>query len=195
FAFVPLAAHLGDPLWRVHRAAAVRAATRTGRRCLIIVKVVVPDQFFSSGNVAERKNPDPVLDLIDFAIGITGVIEVSAHTFAVNHRLAVFQPIQIGSRSAIVQAIRLFGRHTPASVFHNPASLPNGSGSEDPDGMNARRADYESHKTNFARRRGFGESERILQVAIEPRRFPKAQRRRLDRDGGTIPVVRSYLRI
>src|SRR5206468_775806 len=45
--------HLGHPLSRIHGAATLSRAAVARRGLIVVIQVVVPDQFFSRGNVAD----------------------------------------------------------------------------------------------------------------------------------------------
>src|SRR5579859_3490697 len=81
--------HFGHPLARIHGAAAFGRAAVAGGWVFVIVKVVVPNQFFAGGDVADREKPGAALDLVDFAVGIAGMVQKGAEPFPVDHRLAV----------------------------------------------------------------------------------------------------------
>ena len=87
------AAHFGHPFSGIHRAAAFGGSAVAGGGLFVVVEVVVPDEFFAGGDVAQGEEPDAAFDLIDLAVGIAGVIQVGAQALAVDHGLAVFQPI------------------------------------------------------------------------------------------------------
>ena len=52
----------------------LRRAAVAGGGIVVVVEVVVPEEFFAGGNVADGEDPDPAFDLIDFAVGIAGMI-------------------------------------------------------------------------------------------------------------------------
>ena len=87
------APHFGHPLSGVHGAAAFTGAAMAGGGIFVVVEVVVPDQLFAGSDVADGEEPNAAFDLVYFAVGITGVIQKSAESFAVNNGLAVVQSI------------------------------------------------------------------------------------------------------
>src|SRR6266852_2798910 len=117
------AAHLRDPFLGVHSAAAIFRATVAGGRFFVVIEVVVPDQLFAGSDVAQDKDPDPALDLIDFAVGIAGVIQERAQAFSVNDSFSVFQSIQVGASNAVIAAVGLLWSDAGSSVFHDASSL------------------------------------------------------------------------
>jgi hypothetical protein len=102
----------------------------------VVVEVIVPNQLFSWGDIAERKNPNVSFDFVDFAVGIAGVIQKRAQAFAVYDGLAVFQSVKVGPRGAVIAAVGLFRRDALAGVFDDAGSFANRSRSVDADGMN-----------------------------------------------------------
>src|ERR1700722_859613 len=157
-----LSTHLGHPFARVHSASAFWRAAVAGRRIVIVVKVVIPQQFFSRSDVAQGENPGAVLDLIDLAVGIAGMVQVSAHAFTVDNGFPIFQTIKIGARRAIVEPVGFFGSDARAGIFDDSSAFANGRGGEDPNRMNMRRTDDKSHITNFACFRGWKEGETLF---------------------------------
>ena len=109
-----------------------------GGGSLVIVKVVIPYELLTRGDVTERKEPDSALNFVDLAIGITGMIEVSAEPMAVDDGLAIVQPIQIRAGYAVVAAIGLFGSNSLAFVFDDAGSFTDRSRRVHADGMNRR---------------------------------------------------------
>jgi hypothetical protein len=45
-----------------------------GRRIIVVIEAVVPKQLFAGSNVTESEDPHPVLDFIDLAVGIAGMV-------------------------------------------------------------------------------------------------------------------------
>src|SRR5579864_753218 len=117
------AAHLGHPFPRIHGAATFRRAAVARGRVFVVVEVVVPDEFFAGGNGAQGKDPDPAFDLVHFAVGIAGMIQVGAQTLAVDYGLAVIQPVQIGAGSAVVKAVGFFGGDARSGVLDHAGAL------------------------------------------------------------------------
>ena len=107
-----------------------------GRGIFVVVEVVIPHQFFSGGDVAHRKEPDAAFDLVDFTVGIAGVVQVGAQAFAVDHCLAVVESIQVSAGDAIVATVGFFGSDAVAGVFDHAGSLADGSRGVDADGVN-----------------------------------------------------------
>jgi putative hemolysin len=143
-----------------------------GRGRFIVVKVVVPEQLFARGNIPQSKDPRAAFDLIDLAVGITGVIQVCAQSLAIDDGFAIFQTVKVGAGSSIVQPIGLFWGNARAIVLDNAGASRNRSVGKYSHGVNARRANYEGHAINFARLPTRGKPpERILP------------------DGGNIPFV------
>src|ERR1035441_3203262 len=68
------AAHLGHPLPGIHSPATFAGTAVARRGVFVVVEVIVPDQFLTGRNVADGEEPDAPLDLVDFAVGIAGVI-------------------------------------------------------------------------------------------------------------------------
>ena len=109
---------------------------------LVIVKVVIPYEFLTRGDVTQREEPDPALYLIDLAVRITGMIEVSAQPVAVDDGLAVLQPVEISARHTVVAAIGFFGSNSLAFVFDDASTFTDRSRRVDADGMNRRWANH-----------------------------------------------------
>ena len=132
--------HLGHPFSRIHGAAALSRAAVAGRRILVVVEVVVPDEFFSCGDVADREEPDAALDLIHLAIGIARVVQIRAQAVSVNYRLAIVEPVEVGAGDAIVTAIGFVNGDALPRVLNDASAFTNRGGGVDADGMNGRRA-------------------------------------------------------
>ena len=116
----------------------------------VVVKVVVPDQFFPGGNVAHGEEPDAAFDLIDLAVGIAGVVQVSAEAFTIDNRFPVVKAIQIRARTVLIAAIRFFGSNARARIFDDTGTLADRGRGIDPDRVNGRRTNDKRHVTNFA---------------------------------------------
>lgn len=127
-----------------------------GRGFLVIVEVVIPNEFFTGGNVAERKNPDAAFDLIHLAVWIAGVIEIRAEAFTVDDGFAILQAIQVSARRTIIETVGFFGRDARSGVFHDAGALSDGRRREHAHSMNGGWTNYQRHTTNFARLRNFG---------------------------------------
>jgi len=93
---------------------------------LVIVKVVIPHEFLARGDVTDREEPDPALDLVDLAVRIAGMIEVSAEPMAVDDGLAVLQPVQISAGHTVVAAIGLLGADSFAFILDDASSFTDG---------------------------------------------------------------------
>ena len=119
---------------------------------VIVVKAVIPKQLFARLDVAQRDDPHAILHLVHFAVRVAGMIQESAHTFAINYGFAVFHSIQVGTRSPLVEPVSLFGAKTRSGIFNHARAFAYGSGSENTGCMNARGTDDQSHFINFARR-------------------------------------------
>jgi hypothetical protein len=113
----------------------------TGSRVVVVVEVIVPDKFFSRCDVTDGEEPDAPLDLVDFAVGIAGVIQIGAESVAVNHGLAVVQSIKISTRDAVVAAVGFFRGDSLAGILDHAGSLTNRLRGVYADGMNGRGAD------------------------------------------------------
>ena len=87
------------------------------RGIVVVVQVVIPDKFLTGSDVADRKEPDASLDLVDFAVGIARMIQVSAHTLPVDHGLSVVQSVEICARNTVVTAVGFFGSDSFAGIF------------------------------------------------------------------------------
>ena len=111
-----------------------------GSGILVVVKVVIPDQFFAGGDVAEGEDPDAALDLVYLAIGFAGVIQVGAQAMTVNDGFSVFQAVKVGAGGALVEPIRLFGRDAHSAVLNDASTLANGRCRVDTDRVNRRRS-------------------------------------------------------
>jgi hypothetical protein len=108
---------------------------------VVVVEVVVPDQFLTGGNVTDGEEPDAALDLVDFAVGIAGMVQIGAQTVAVDYGLAVIESIEIGAGDAVVTAVGLVDGDAFPGVLDNPSPFADGLRSVDPNGMDWRRAD------------------------------------------------------
>lgn len=133
-----------------------------GRRFLIVIKVVVPNEFFAGGDVAQGKEPDASLDLVDFAVRIAGMVEVSAESFAVDHCFAVLETVEVCAGRSVVAAVGFFRGDTLAGVLDDAGSFTNRSRGIDSDGVNWGWADNQGHEPNFARLRGLGKCEKSI---------------------------------
>ena len=102
-----------------------------GRRIIVVVKVVIPHQLFTGCNVADGENPNPILNLIDFTIGIAGMIQVGAHAFTVDDRFAVIQAVEVSAAGAIVQAVGFLGSQARTGILDDPSSLADARCGED----------------------------------------------------------------
>jgi hypothetical protein len=87
------------------------------------------------------------------------MIEICAEAFAVNDGLAVFEPIQISARRAIIEPIGFLRADAGTGIFHNAGAFANWRRREYTDSMNGRWANYQGHATNFARFRSSGNVE------------------------------------
>jgi len=132
------AAHLRHPFPGIHGPSALARATAARGGSFVIVEVVVPDKLFAGRDVAQGKQPDPAFDLIHLAIGIAGVVQICAQALAINHRLAVFQPIKIGAGNALVTPVGLLGRNAGAGVLDDTSSLADRGRGVDADSGNRR---------------------------------------------------------
>jgi len=134
-----------------------------GRGIVIVVEVVVPQQFFSGGDVADGKNPHSGLDLVDLAVGIAGMVQVGPKPFAIDDRLAIFQSVEISARRAIVESVGFLGSDARAIIFDDASTFANWRSGKDSCGVNARRTDNQGHTTNFACFSGLKEEGMFLQ--------------------------------
>ena len=117
-----------------------------GRRVFVVVEIVVPDEFFTGGDVAQGEEPNASLDLVDFAVRIARMVEIRAEAFAVDHGLAVFQTIEVRAGGTVVAAVGFFRGDAFAGVFDDAGSFTNGRRSIDSDGMNWGWADNQGHE-------------------------------------------------
>jgi len=113
-----------------------------GSGLLVVVKVVIPHELLARGDVTEREKPDPALDLVDLAIRIAGMIEVSAEPMAVDDGFAVLQPVQVSAGHPVVAAIGFLGADSFAFVLDDASSFTDGGRRVHADGMNRGRANH-----------------------------------------------------
>ena len=102
----------------------------------VVVEVIVPNQLLSSGNIADSKNPDTSFDLVDFAIGIAGVIQKCAEAFTVDDGLSVFEAVEVRPGGAVIAAVGLFGSDALTGIFDYAGSFTNRRRGVDADGVN-----------------------------------------------------------
>ena len=103
----------------------------------IVVKVVIPKQLFSRGDVAQGKDPRALIDLFDLTVGVARMIQISAKPFAIDDGLAVLQTVEIRAGRAIVEPVGLLGSDPRASIFHNASTFADRRGGENTNRMNA----------------------------------------------------------
>ena len=65
------------------------------------------------------------------------MIQVCADPIAIDHGLAVFQPVKIGPRRAFIAAVGFFGADADSCVFEDADALANGRGSENTGSVDA----------------------------------------------------------
>src|SRR5439155_3077740 len=111
------------PLSRIHGAAALSRAAVARRGLIVVIQVVVPDQFFSRGNVADGEKPDAAFDLVDFAIGVAGMVQVGTEALSIDHGLTVVQSIKVSAGNAIVPSIGFFHGDALTGILDNAGSF------------------------------------------------------------------------
>jgi hypothetical protein len=131
-----------------------------GRRIIVVVQVVIPKQFFAGGDVADGKNPHPVLDLIHFAVGIAGMIQVGAHAFTVDDGLSVVEAIKVSAVCALIQAIGFLRGQPRTGILNNAGTFTNRRSGKNTRCMNSRGTNNQWHPTNFARAGAWKEVEK-----------------------------------
>src|ERR1700694_1166082 len=110
-------ADFGHPFSRVHGAAAFGRTAAAGGRVIVVVEVVVPDEFFAGGDVADGEDPDAAFNFVDLAGGIARMIQGSAQAVAVDHGFAIVQSIEISAGDAFVAAVGFLGGNSLAVVL------------------------------------------------------------------------------
>jgi hypothetical protein len=102
---------------------------------VVVVQVVVPHQFFTRRNVADREQPHPAFDLIDFAVGIARVIQIGTKAVSIDDSLPVLQPIEVSARRSFVATVGFFGGDALALIFDDARSFADGGSRINPNGM------------------------------------------------------------
>src|SRR5262249_40831659 len=110
-----------------------------------MVDVVVVVELLASGNALKSNNPDLIFNLVGLAIGMAGVVDESRHAEAVDHRLAVVHPEQVGDLAVSVHAVRLSRAETRAGVLQNACSFRDGRSGVNPSAVQGRRANDYGH--------------------------------------------------
>jgi hypothetical protein len=139
------ASHFGHPLAGIHAASAFGRATVAGSGIVVVVEVIVPDEFFADCDVAQGEEPDSALDLVNLAVGFTGMVEIRTEAFAIDYGFAIVQSIKVGPGSAVITTVGFFGSNTFAGILNDAGSLADRGVGVDPNGMNGRRTNHQGH--------------------------------------------------
>ena len=90
---------------------------------VIIVEVVVPDQFLARCDVTESEKPHPPFDLIDLAVGVARMIQVRTNPVAIDDSLAVLESVKVGARGSFVAAVGFFGRNAFTEILDDASAF------------------------------------------------------------------------
>src|SRR5579864_1998360 len=153
------AAHFGHPFSRIHSAAAFGRTAAAGSGFFVVVKVVIPDKFFASRNVADGEEPDAAVDLVNFAVGVAGMVQISAESVAVDDGFAIIESVEVSAGDAVVSAVGFFNRDALAGILDYARSLANGLRGINANGMNGRRPNDKRHELISHGRAGLGNTE------------------------------------
>jgi hypothetical protein len=123
-----------------------------GRRIVIVIKTVIPQQFLPGLDASQSKYPHAVLNFVHLAVGFTGMIEEGSQSLAINHCLAIFHPVQVRAGGPFIKPVGLLRTKPGTHIFNDARAFSNRRGGKNTCCMDAGRTYYESHPTNFARR-------------------------------------------
>lgn len=93
------------------------------RGFLVVIEVVIPEKLFGRSNITQSENPRPASHLVNLAVWIAGVIQISGEALAVDDHLAIPDAIEIGSRRTLVNPIGFFGCNPRTVVLYDAHAL------------------------------------------------------------------------
>src|SRR3954468_7411301 len=119
---------LADLVPGIHRAAAFTGAAAAGGFTLAIEQVVVVRELLAGLDVAHGVDPDPAIDLVGFAVGLAGMVDVHGHAVAIHHVRAAIEREKVRVVLVLVEAVPLFVGDSVAGVLDDARALRDWSG-------------------------------------------------------------------